>query len=425
MPTNADSSPAIAAYVYKNGSIDTTSGLATAITATLAPTTSRPGAYAGSFANPSTYGYVAGDVVDIWVEGAVGGVAFRAPIFTTRLVNRVTTDANGRVQIQPGTGAGQLSLSSGLVSLAGSQSFDNSGQTTKLPVNVQQIAGQNAIASGSVTFPSLISNLTGTPQTGDAYAAVTGLSIPTASANASAVWGAGSRTLTALPSLPNVTVGGYATNLDPATMVLGATASAWNNAGTIGTKINAAGTASDPWSVALPGAYASGTAGNLLGNRLDAAISTRLATSGYTAPPTFPANFALLSIDGTGKVTFGNTSIGSVTGSITVGGYATGQDPVSLLDAASMITISAVNTSNGVAEVLTKKQYAVLLGALQAGDSTPTAPVASGSAPLLYYIPGQAKSSGTLVATATVTFDAGKAQVNRHLVVQNPFPTIP
>jgi hypothetical protein len=35
------------------------------------------------------------------------------------------------------------------------------------------------------------------------------------------------------------------------------------------------GAGGDPWATAVPGAYAAGTAGNILGNRLDAAISTR------------------------------------------------------------------------------------------------------------------------------------------------------
>lgn len=52
-------------------------------------------------------------------------------------------------------------------------------------------------------------------------------------------------------------------------------------AGSTGATLNAAG---DPWVTALPGAYGAGTAGNIVGNRLDVAVSTRLATAGYTAP---------------------------------------------------------------------------------------------------------------------------------------------
>jgi hypothetical protein len=46
-------------------------------------------------------------------------------------------------------------------------------------------------------------------------------------------------------------------------------------AGSTGAKLNSAGSAGDPWATAIPGAYSAGTAGNILGNRVDAAVSTR------------------------------------------------------------------------------------------------------------------------------------------------------
>ncbi len=64
----------------------------------------------------------------------------------------------------------------------------------------------------------------------------------------------------------NVTVGGYASGQDPATLVLDAAAASHNSAGTIGQKINAAGGAADPLLNAVPGSYAPGTAGYELGN---------------------------------------------------------------------------------------------------------------------------------------------------------------
>ncbi len=60
-------------------------------------------------------------------------------------------------------------------------------------------------------------------------------------------------------------------------------------AGTTGNALNAAGSAGDPWSTSLPGAYGAGTAGNIIGNYIDAAITSRLASSadgsGFTAIP--------------------------------------------------------------------------------------------------------------------------------------------
>ena len=56
-------------------------------------------------------------------------------------------------------------------------------------------------------------------------------------------------------------------------------------AGSTGSALNSASSAGDPWNTILPGAYGANTAGNIVGNRLDAAITTRLASASYTAPP--------------------------------------------------------------------------------------------------------------------------------------------
>src|SRR5207244_7275867 len=55
-------------------------------------------------------------------------------------------------------------------------------------------------------------------------------------------------------------------------------------AGSAGQQIHAAGSAGDPWSVPLPGVYAGGTAGKILGSKLDLAVSSRLAAASYVAP---------------------------------------------------------------------------------------------------------------------------------------------
>lgn len=56
------------------------------------------------------------------------------------------------------------------------------------------------------------------------------------------------------------------------------------------------GSGVDPWSVALPGSYAVGTAGNLVGANLDARVSSRStyaggAVAGVTAPVTVGTNY--------------------------------------------------------------------------------------------------------------------------------------
>lgn len=65
----------------------------------------------------------------------------------------------------------------------------------------------------------------------------------------------------------NVT-GATLTAANVAASVWNALASEFNTAGTMGNKLNAASSAGDPWSTALPGAYAAGTAGELLGSKV-------------------------------------------------------------------------------------------------------------------------------------------------------------
>ena len=83
-------------------------------------------------------------------------------------------------------------------------------------------------------------------------------------------------TTAALANAPgggNVTVGGYAANQDPATLVLDVAAASHNTAGTIGAKINAAGSSADPLLNNVPGAYVQPEAGWVLGQLLAKSIT--------------------------------------------------------------------------------------------------------------------------------------------------------
>lgn len=51
------------------------------------------------------------------------------------------------------------------------------------------------------------------------------------------------------------------------------------DAGSAGAALSAAGSAGDPWSTPLPGAYGVGTAGNIIGNNIDAAVSSRASAA--------------------------------------------------------------------------------------------------------------------------------------------------
>jgi hypothetical protein len=70
--------------------------------------------------------------------------------------------------------------------------------------------------------------------------------------------------------------------------------------GTFGAAMNAAGSAGDPWSTSVPGAYGAGTAGFILGTNLNATISSRLASSGDA--------LSVTSISVSGNTTFTGTT---------------------------------------------------------------------------------------------------------------------
>lgn len=77
-----------------------------------------------------------------------------------------------------------------------------------------------------------------------------------------------------------------------------------NTALTLGNKLNSAASAGDPWTTALPGAYGAGTAGNIIGNRVDASVGSRMAT--YTQPSGFlAATFPTGTIANTTNITAG------------------------------------------------------------------------------------------------------------------------
>jgi len=115
-----------------------------------------------------------------------------------------------------------------------------------------------------------------------AYATINGTSALTGSINAlaecvSSIIGSGSIT-NALP----FAIGNMSASITPftelspqnlAAEVWNSIANDFNTAGTMGYKLNAASSAGDPWSTTLPGVYTSGSAGFILGNKLDIAVS--------------------------------------------------------------------------------------------------------------------------------------------------------
>lgn len=121
-------------------------------------------------------------------------------------------------------------------------------------------------------------------------------------------------------------------------------------AGTTGKALTDAGSAGDPWSTALPGAYGAGTAGNIVGNNLNATVSSRLPTANIT-------------LSG-GAVTVGTnndkTGYSLANGAITAAVVATGA-----IDADALATDAVTEITDA-----TKTAFGIVTGTADSGTTT-------------------------------------------------------
>ena len=133
------------------------------------------------------------------------------------------------------------------------------------------VAPPSAATIADAVWDEAIADHDGAGSTGEALA---GATAPSAADVADAVWdeaiadhdGAGSTGLSlAGASAPSAA--------DVADAVWDETIADHDGVGSTGAALAAAGGSGDPWSTALPGAYGAGTAGNIIGNNLDAAVS--------------------------------------------------------------------------------------------------------------------------------------------------------
>lgn len=132
------------------------------------------------------------------------------------------------------------------------------------------VANTTNITAGTITTTT---NLTNAATVGD-FTATMKTSIGTAVA-ASAV-----ASVTAAVTITGDLSATMKTSVENA--VWDATMASHVTAGSTGAALNAAGGAGDPWITALPGAYAAGSAGFIVGNNINATISSRLAAANIT-----------------------------------------------------------------------------------------------------------------------------------------------
>lgn len=189
--------------------------------------------------------------------------------------------------------------------------FTGTAASALVKSDMQDIAGA-AVSTSAAQIGVNVVNIKGTASAGQA-------------GYVGADWGAIANKATANvlsgTTIGNVVVGGYAAGQDPATLVLDVAIAGHEGAGSVGAAIAAAGGSGDPWATALPGSYAAGTAGYIVGHNLDAAISTRstfaggsvasvtgnvggnvVGSVGSISGVSFPTNFGSLAIDTGGHV---------------------------------------------------------------------------------------------------------------------------
>ncbi len=225
-----------------------------------------------------------------------------------------TPDTAGypKVTHKTGTGTGEISLSSGAVTVGtnndktgytastvsdktgysltqtfptnfSSLSIDASGRVTPIPAEsmIMDSGTAQAGASGSITLKS------GSSSTDDLYK---GLIVKIYGGT-----GVGqSRTITGYTGSTKVATVAWNWTTNPDSSSTYALIVSGNPS--INSSLQVSTTASDPWATALPGSYGAGTAGNILGNNLNATVSSRLASSSV------PTNFSSMSIDSNGRV---------------------------------------------------------------------------------------------------------------------------
>lgn len=206
-------------------------------------------------------------------------------------------------------------------------------------------ASVGAVASNAITAAALAADagaeiadavwdeaLSGHSTPGSAGEALSGATAPSAADVADAVWDeALSGHTTSGSAGEGLSSASAPSAADVADAVWDEALSGHTTTGSAGAGLTAAGSAGDPWSTALPGAYSAGTAGYIIGNNLDIASSTILQQSG-AAPTALPAAnatlqakidflFAMVTHETTLDRSSGEFNIKNEAGSASIGSY--------------------------------------------------------------------------------------------------------
>jgi hypothetical protein len=286
-------------------------------------------------------------------------------VYAVMAIQSPPLDANLGVKLWTGTSAGMVNVASGKVPAT----LASTDVTGNVAADLQTIKTQTVTAAAGVTFPTSLASPTNiTAATGIVLSGVThtGAVIPTVTTTGTAtavttVNGLAANVITATAIASNaITNAKIATGaIASATFAAGAINAAaiatgaidadalatdavteiwagstapaasaiadavWDEVlsghltgGTTGAALNGAGSAGDPWTTTLPGAYGAGTAGKILGDNLNATVGSRSSHSAAdvwaAATRTLTAGTNIVLTKGTGVTGFTDLDAGGV-----------------------------------------------------------------------------------------------------------------
>ncbi len=228
-------------------------------------------------------------VYDALFAASAPGYVANAPVSVAQWngTNVATPDTAGypKITVKSGTGTGEVSLSSGAVLL----------QATQTGVTIPTVTTLTNAPPDSSGVTTLLSRIPSTLFSGiTSLAQWLGLLAGKQTGNSTArtelrATGAGSGTFDETTDsqealrdkVDTLPVSGDLDSADDiATAVVDKSLTGHTTAGTVGGALSAAGSAGDPWTTSLPGAYGAGTAGKIIGDNLNATVSSR---SSHTA----------------------------------------------------------------------------------------------------------------------------------------------
>jgi hypothetical protein len=252
------------------------------------------------------------------VTGAVGSVtaAVTLPTIPANWIAAAGIAAsalNGKGDWNVGKTGYALTATTGLGNQTANITGNLSGSVGSVTGAVGSVTGAVGSVTAAVTLPTIPANwITAAGIAADAIGA-SELAADAASEIGTAVWAASGRDLSTTPP----TAAGIAD------AVWDEILSGHAGVGSTGAALAAAGGSGDPWATALPGSYGAGTAGKIVGDNINAAISSRMAT--YTQPTGFLATtFPSGTVASTTNITAGTVTAGTVSDKT---GYALASAP--------------------------------------------------------------------------------------------------